>query len=208
MAAQHRPLAAPGVEQPAAQGALKQVQPEQRLPIGRTTRAGSLAAPARLDLPRPVEHHFVVLAVRAAMQRQADAFGLLLQRRQQQAVAAEIVKSDAARAQRADHLFERAMVQDLQRQQMVPLQPLDVPRPIAPVDAAKRQSGAGRTAQRHCAAIMPSAPGANHTDPAPTSTISRAVSTRPCATSQSVSRKATFAFLAGSEFRSAARRNS
>ena len=133
------PRAAPvgGIEQTAAQCALQQVDAHQRLDhraiagmgIGRAAGAPTPAfLPSRLDLAHAFNHKFVIAMVRSAMKPQAQPQGFVDTGRQQQAIAAKIVKTDRFGAGRIEQGPEPTGVEHLARQDMMALQSLRISR--------------------------------------------------------------------------------
>ena len=105
-------------------------------------RPAALLRPAGFDLADALDHQPVVIAVRSAMQRQAQADNGAVACWQQQAVAAKIVEPDPLAPDRVEQRPEAAFAQQLARQQVVALQAGIVTRPIVAVGRAKRQAAA------------------------------------------------------------------
>ena len=145
-------------EQAAAQGALQQGQPQQRLVERDLRRPAALLRPAGFDLANTLDHQPVVIAVRSAMQRQAQADDCAVAGRQQQAVAAKIVEADPL-APRSCRTGDRKQLlpSNWRGQQVVALQAGIVIRPIVAVDRAKRQA-AGAAGPRRRAGVRSTRP--------------------------------------------------
>jgi hypothetical protein len=96
----------------------------------------------RLDLADPLDHHRVVIAMRAAMERQADPQRRRIARRQQHAIAAEIIEARPFPANRFEQAAKTALRQQLPGQQMVALEPRIIAGGIGQVNRAERERGA------------------------------------------------------------------
>lgn len=81
-------------EQTAAQRALQQAQPFQRVVQSLFRALPVPQRPTRFDLPNPFDHQGIVIAVRPAMQRQADADGGIIIGWKQHSIAAKVVKAE------------------------------------------------------------------------------------------------------------------
>jgi hypothetical protein len=66
---ERHPTPATRIEQAAAQRPLQQIEPHQRLVVGRAIVAGTAPLPSRLDLPDALQHELVVLPMWPAVQR-------------------------------------------------------------------------------------------------------------------------------------------
>lgn len=128
------------IKQLAAQALLQLAQALQRLHQRHFGGDGAAGGPSRLDLPHPFDHHGVVIAVRAAVQRQADPDCRAVISREQQAVVAKIIKVQPLPPQRIKHRVEAGPGQDLAGQNVVALQPRLISGHIGAIDGAKGQS--------------------------------------------------------------------
>ena len=132
------------IEQAAAQGALEQLQPFQRVMKRHFRSAKSGCGPGPLDLADPLDHHGVVIAMRPAVQRQTDPHHSMVVGGKQQTVVTEIVEVQSVPPETAQQGLETGPDQDLTGENMVALKSGIKPGFPASVDRPKRQSLAGR----------------------------------------------------------------
>ena len=130
--------------------ALEQAEPHQGVVQRGLGRFQPPRRPARLDLADSFDNQGVVIAVRAAVQRQTDPHGGDVAGRQQQAVGAKIVETDAFAADGFKQRAKAAPAEQLAGQEVVVVQAGIVIRGGAPVDRAETQPVAWcRRAQAH-----------------------------------------------------------
>jgi hypothetical protein len=153
IAAVERQLAALS-KQTAAQRGLEQSQPFKRVAQGNFGSVSARANPMRLNLPDPFEYQFVVVAVRAAMEWEAEAECGAIVGGEQQAVAAKVIEANPLRSQRCDQRVEAAVREELARQNVMALQSGLVTGRAAAIDRAEGQTGSAWVTG-HAAAVKP-----------------------------------------------------
>lgn len=87
-----------GIEEPASQGALQQIEAHQRHIVSAAALL-AIAGPVGLDLPDPLYDHLVVGTVRSAMEWQTRPQGGTFGCREQLAVAAEVMNAEPVGSQ-------------------------------------------------------------------------------------------------------------
>lgn len=138
-------LAGPRIEEQSPQGALQQVDPEQRPVPGLRGIAPALELPLPLHGCDPLDHDRVVVPMRPAVQRQPHVNRRALAGGEQQPVATEIVESDPLEPQFAEHRAEAVAREQLERQEVMQLQAGIVTGNAGPVDLPERQRGSGES---------------------------------------------------------------
>lgn len=116
---------------------MQQLEPEIRDGIGFGKVTGLVARPFRLDTPDPLDNHRRIAPMWPAMERQGHQGCGVFLAWQQQAVLPEIVKANAVKADRPEKPAEAVTAEELQRQQVMLLQPAVITGMVAPVDDAK-----------------------------------------------------------------------
>lgn len=101
----------------------------------------AIRLPAALDLRDTFDDHCIIMSVRPAVQRQARAHDRSFARRQQQAVASEVLESDALPSERVDHNGKCSQLEQLVWKQVVPLKRRIVAGAVLAVDRTKFERG-------------------------------------------------------------------
>lgn len=92
--------------QPFAQSTLQQAEAKDRF-LDRQIGVGQPSArPLTLNLANALNHHFIIIAVRASVERQAQPNGGILAAGQQNPIGPEIIKANIGFAYRGEHLSE------------------------------------------------------------------------------------------------------
>jgi hypothetical protein len=136
-----------GLEQAAAEGLLEQAQALDSFDFGNQRRAEVEGRPGLFDVADAFDDESGVSVVRAAVEGEADAPRGRVVAGEQQAVAAEIVETDAIAPEGGEQQAESGFGEELAGQQVVALQAgleagIGVPVNRAEADALGRRAGA------------------------------------------------------------------
>lgn len=124
-------------QQETAQGPLQKAYPPSRIVSGTRWRLAPVQRPFRLDLADPFTDKCSILSMGAAMERQPHAYTRRLIAGKQQAVAAEILKTGMEATDRHEQRLETTAAPDLERKQVMSLQPCVIVGLPPAIDGAK-----------------------------------------------------------------------
>lgn len=122
------------LQEPLAQGPLKQLHAHERFAKRLVRIACHLPRPADFDLPYSLDHHRVVITVGSTMQWQSDTQRCIFSSWKQKAVPSEVIETDTLASHRAEKASEAALRQQLPWQDMMTLQAWIIPRLPAHID--------------------------------------------------------------------------